>query len=50
MKNPSLIWVFIAYGLGGVGIGTFESNLLSTVAPLGNLILFYILFLFYFFI
>jgi hypothetical protein len=23
-------------GLGGVGIGTFESNLLSTIAPLGK--------------
>ena len=35
-KDPSLFWVFLAYGLGGVGIGTFESNLLSTIAPLGK--------------
>jgi MFS family permease len=36
MKNPHLAWVFIAYALGGIGIGTFESNLLSTIAPLGK--------------
>ncbi len=46
-KDPSLAWVFIAYALGGLGIGlfvllflnligTFESNLLSTIAPLGK--------------
>lgn len=35
--NPySLAWVFIAYGLGGVGIGTFEANMLSVVTPLGS--------------
>lgn len=21
LKNPSLFWVFLAYGLGGIGIG-----------------------------
>jgi MFS family permease len=36
MKHPHLAWVFLAYGLGGLGIGTFESNLLSTIAPLGK--------------
>jgi len=30
------VWVFFAYGFGGVGIGTFESNFLSTIAPLGK--------------
>jgi len=35
-KEPSLFWVFVAYAFGGVGIGTFESNLLSTIAPLGK--------------
>ena len=29
-------WVFIAYTLGGVGIGSFESNLLSAITPLGS--------------
>lgn len=32
----SLAFVFIAYFLGGLGIGTFESNLLSSIAPLGK--------------
>lgn len=36
MKDPSLAWVFIAYACGGIGIGTFESNLLSTITPLGK--------------
>ena len=34
--RPSLVWPFIAYGLGGVAIGTFESNLLSCITPLGK--------------
>lgn len=28
--------IFVAYGLGGVGIGSFESNLLSAITPLGH--------------
>jgi len=36
MKDPSIVFVFIAYGLGGLGIGTFESNLLSTISVLGK--------------
>jgi len=28
--------VFIGYGLGGVAIGTFESNVLSMITPLGK--------------
>lgn len=28
-------WVYIAYLCGGVAIGSFESNLLSTITPLG---------------
>ena len=31
----SLAWVFLAYFLGGVAVGTFESNLLSVISPLG---------------
>lgn len=34
IKEMSII--FIAYAMGGVSIGTFESNLLSSVAPLGH--------------
>eukprot|EP01119_Soliformovum_irregulare_P020832 TRINITY_DN6809_c0_g2_i1.p1 TRINITY_DN6809_c0_g2~~TRINITY_DN6809_c0_g2_i1.p1 ORF type:complete len:424 (+),score=83.09 TRINITY_DN6809_c0_g2_i1:347-1618(+) len=36
IPNPSLAWVFVAYGFGGAGIGTFESNLLSTISSLGK--------------
>jgi hypothetical protein len=32
----SMALVFLAYFLGGLGIGTFESNLLSSIAPLGK--------------
>mmetsp|Transcript_109143 Transcript_109143/g.163235 ORF Transcript_109143/g.163235 Transcript_109143/m.163235 type:complete len:435 (-) Transcript_109143:34-1338(-) len=36
-RDPAYIWlVFIGYGLGGVAIGTFESNILSVVTPLGK--------------
>lgn len=34
--SQSLGWVFLAYGLGGVGIGSFEANLVSTITPLGH--------------
>ena len=36
LKSKSVVWVFISYFCGGIGIGTFESNLLSTITPLGN--------------
>ena len=36
MHKLTLAWVFIAYGLGGLGIGTFEANLLCTITPLGS--------------
>ncbi|PRP88922.1 hypothetical protein PROFUN_00390 [Planoprotostelium fungivorum] len=33
----SRLWmVFLAYGLGGLGIGTFESNLLASLVPIGK--------------
>jgi MFS family permease len=35
-QHLSLAWVFLAYGFGGLGIGTFESNLLSCISPLGK--------------
>jgi len=35
-SHPSLAWVFVAYAFGGIAIGTFESNILSTIAPLGK--------------
>ena len=28
-------WVYVAYMCGGIAIGSFESNLLSTITPLG---------------
>eukprot|EP00929_Paragymnodinium_shiwhaense_P034518 TRINITY_DN18765_c0_g1_i1.p1 TRINITY_DN18765_c0_g1~~TRINITY_DN18765_c0_g1_i1.p1 ORF type:complete len:694 (+),score=119.13 TRINITY_DN18765_c0_g1_i1:168-2249(+) len=31
-----LSWVYLAYSLGGVGVGCFESNFLSTITPLGS--------------
>ena len=34
--SPWIGWVFISYFLGGVAIGTFESNLLSCITPLGH--------------
>jgi MFS family permease len=34
--NGTMAWIYVAYLLGGVGIGSFESNLLSAVTPLGH--------------
>jgi hypothetical protein len=34
--SDNLCWVFIAYLLAGIGIGSFESNLLSTLSPFGH--------------
>jgi hypothetical protein len=33
---PFRWWVIAAYTLGGVAIGTFESNFLSTITALGE--------------
>ena len=35
-EGTSLNWVYFAYGIGGVGVGTFESNMLAAIAPLGH--------------
>ena len=35
-KIHDLTLVWLAYGLGGIGIGSFESNLLSAITPLGH--------------
>jgi hypothetical protein len=34
--GTSLNWVYSAYAIGGVGVGTFESNMLAAIAPLGH--------------
>lgn len=34
--GTSLGWVYFSYAVGGVGVGTFESNMLSSIAPLGH--------------
>jgi hypothetical protein len=36
LDSRSLAWIFAAYGLAGVAIGTFEANLMSTITPLGH--------------
>jgi len=36
-RDPSYVWmVFLGYGFGGLAIGTFESNVLSIITPLGK--------------
>ena len=35
-ESKNLLWVYVAYMLGGVAIGSFEANLLSAIAPLGH--------------
>lgn len=35
-NSTHLAWVFVAYIVAGVGIGTFESNLMSCLTPLGH--------------
>eukprot|EP01043_Picozoa_sp_COSAG02_P030233 COSAG02_NODE_1922_length_10360_cov_38.101452_7_plen_352_part_00 len=35
-RGTSLLWVYFSYALGGIGIGTFESNLLSSISSLGH--------------
>ena len=34
--GTSLAWVYVSYAIGGVGVGTFESNMLAAIAPLGH--------------
>ena len=34
--GTSLNWVYFSYAIGGVGVGTFESNMLAAIAPLGH--------------
>eukprot|EP00929_Paragymnodinium_shiwhaense_P013786 TRINITY_DN12163_c0_g1_i1.p1 TRINITY_DN12163_c0_g1~~TRINITY_DN12163_c0_g1_i1.p1 ORF type:complete len:499 (+),score=69.74 TRINITY_DN12163_c0_g1_i1:133-1629(+) len=36
MRSRSMVWVFLAYALGGMGIGCFEGNFLNCLTPLGN--------------
>eukprot|EP00927_Polykrikos_kofoidii_P054432 TRINITY_DN48844_c0_g1_i1.p1 TRINITY_DN48844_c0_g1~~TRINITY_DN48844_c0_g1_i1.p1 ORF type:complete len:533 (+),score=60.61 TRINITY_DN48844_c0_g1_i1:42-1640(+) len=36
MDCRHLFWVFIAYALGGVGLGCFESNFLAFISPFGQ--------------
>jgi len=36
VNSTSLLWVYVAYIFGGVAVGTFESNLISTITPLGH--------------
>ena len=36
LKASSLFWVYLAYFMGGMGWGTFETNLLSCITPLGH--------------
>eukprot|EP01114_Cavostelium_apophysatum_P015576 TRINITY_DN426_c0_g1_i1.p1 TRINITY_DN426_c0_g1~~TRINITY_DN426_c0_g1_i1.p1 ORF type:complete len:430 (-),score=85.90 TRINITY_DN426_c0_g1_i1:322-1611(-) len=36
LKDPPIALVFVAYACGGTAVGTFESNLLSTITPLGK--------------
>jgi hypothetical protein len=35
-NSKSITWVFVAYMTGGIGVGTFESNLISSITPLGH--------------
>ena len=34
--SQHVLWVYVAYLFGGVAIGTFESNLISVLTPLGH--------------
>ena len=36
LKSKLVIWVYICYLFGGIGIGSFESNILATITPLGH--------------
>jgi len=36
LESHRLCWVVLAYSLGGVGVGSFESNLLACLTPFGH--------------
>ena len=36
LKGTSVGWIFFSYAVGGIAVGTFESNLLSSIKPLGH--------------
>ena len=36
VNSKSMAWVYVAYLLGGVAVGTFEANLISSITPLGH--------------
>jgi hypothetical protein len=36
LDSKNIAYVYVAYLLGGVAIGTFESNLISVITPLGH--------------
>lgn len=36
VNSKSMVWVYVAYLLGGVAVGTFEANLISSITPLGH--------------
>eukprot|EP00484_Ammonia_sp_Unknown_P020946 CAMPEP_0197032380 /NCGR_PEP_ID=MMETSP1384-20130603/11070_1 /TAXON_ID=29189 /ORGANISM="Ammonia sp." /LENGTH=423 /DNA_ID=CAMNT_0042462029 /DNA_START=36 /DNA_END=1304 /DNA_ORIENTATION=+ len=36
IRSEFVLWVYLSYLFGGIGIGSFESNILSTITPLGN--------------
>merc|ERR1719263_1732032 len=36
MQSKSICWVILAYTFGGIAIGTFESNFLNYITPLGQ--------------
>eukprot|EP01084_Bolivina_argentea_P119292 211529_1 len=35
-KSTFVGWVYISYLIGGIGVGSFESNFLATITPLGH--------------
>ena len=35
-KSRNLAWIFVAYFLCGVSVGTYESNMISCITPLGH--------------
>lgn len=35
-NDKHIAWVYVAYIIAGIGVGTFESNLISVLTPLGH--------------
>ena len=35
INSQNVAWVYVCYLIGGMGVGSFEANLLSTITPLG---------------